>query len=169
MNLQSRMTVFAAIGAMLALMGGIVYYASLDNTSLESVEFLSGSVRVIDVDTISERAKIEVTFDVRNPSDVTFTIPGIVYDLVTVDGQKIVAGEYSTADVAMPGRVVFTTGDSIAIKSTTYMAKSDANAAMYDRLVGGQIGSYEAVGIVTVESAWSIIERDFEVALESAS
>ena len=34
MGLQSRLTVYAAIAGVLALMGGIVYYASLDNVSL---------------------------------------------------------------------------------------------------------------------------------------
>ncbi len=166
MQLQSRMTVFMAIGAMLALMGGIVYYASLDNTSLESVEFVSGSVRVTSVDTIAERARIEVIFDVRNPSETTFTIPGITYDL-SAGGQHVVSGEYSTADVAMPGRVVFTTDDIIPLKSITYMTKTDANAATYDRVLAGQIGGYDAEGIVIVESAWSIIERDFAVGLDS--
>jgi len=36
--LQSRLTVYAAIAGVLALMGGIVYYASLDNVSLDQVE-----------------------------------------------------------------------------------------------------------------------------------
>ena len=38
MGLQSKLTVYAAIVGVLALMGGIVYYASLDNVSLEQVE-----------------------------------------------------------------------------------------------------------------------------------
>lgn len=168
MRLQSRMTVFLAIGAMLALMGGIVYYASLDNVSLESVEFLSGSVRVIDVNTVDERARIEVTFDVRNPSDTTFTIPGINYTL-SVEGQEMVSGKYSTADVAMPGRVIFSTGKVIPLKSVTYMVKTESNEDLYNMLVAGQITNYDSAGIVVVESAWSIVERGFEVELEARS
>lgn len=168
MQLQSRLTVFIAIGSMLALMGGIVYYASLDNTSLESVEFLSGSVRIASIDTIAERARIEVTFNIRNPSDVTFTIPEISYEIGTGQ-EKIVSGKYSTADIAMPGRVVFSTNELIPLKSITHMIKSDANAAIYDRLLAGQIDNYVATGTVVVESAWSIIERGFEVELESQS
>ena len=38
MALQSKITVYAAIAGVLALMGGIVYYASLDNVQLEQVE-----------------------------------------------------------------------------------------------------------------------------------
>ena len=36
MALQSKMTVYAAIAGVLGLMGGIVYYASLDNAELEN-------------------------------------------------------------------------------------------------------------------------------------
>ena len=38
MALQSRMTVYVAIAGVLALMGGIVFYASLDNPELEQAE-----------------------------------------------------------------------------------------------------------------------------------
>ena len=38
MGLQSKLTVYAAIVGVLGLMGVIVYYASLDNVSLEQVE-----------------------------------------------------------------------------------------------------------------------------------
>lgn len=166
MMLQSRLTVFAAIGGLLAMMGGIVYYASLDNVSLESIEFLSGDVRVVSVDTVGDRAKIETVFEIRNPSDTTFTVPGISYDLST-NGEYVVSGEYSTADIAMPGRVVFSTNEVIPIKSITYLIKTQDNAAMYDRLVAGEIDEYKASGMVIVESAWSIVELDFEVPLST--
>ena len=38
MALQSKITVYAAIVGCLGLMAGIVYYASLDNVSLEQVQ-----------------------------------------------------------------------------------------------------------------------------------
>ena len=40
MGLQSKFTVYAAIAGVLALMGGIVYYASLDNVH-SAYSFLS--------------------------------------------------------------------------------------------------------------------------------
>ena len=165
MNLQSRLTVFIAIGGMFALMAGIVYYASLDNVSLESVEFLSGTLKVTSVDTVSERARIEVTFDVRNPSDITFTIPGINYELTT-KGEKVASGNYSTADVAMPGRVIFSSNEVVPLKSITYMVKDDIGAQIYNDVIDYKIDKYTATGTVIVESAWSIIEQDFSVELE---
>ncbi len=164
MKLQSRMTVFAAIGGLLAMMAGFVYYASLDNESLESVEMVSGTVEVTQVDSIAGRARLSVTFDVRNPSEKTFTIPSISY-AISAGGEKIASGEYSTADVAMPGRVVFTTDKTIPLKSIAYMVRDAENATLYDAVIAGAVSTYAVSGTVTVESAWSIIERDFELEL----
>ena len=166
MKLQSRMTVFAAIGGMLALMGGIVFYASLDDDSLRSIEIIGGGVEITSVDTVSERIRMKVVFDVRNPSELTLTIPQISYDLSS-GGEDVVSGEYSTVDVAMPGRVVFTTGDVIPLTSTTYMVKGNTNADVYEAAASGALDGYVATGTVTVESAWSIIEKEFEVELEA--
>ena len=46
MGLQSKITVYAAIVGCLGLMAGIVYYASLDNVSLEQVEVGLTDVRI---------------------------------------------------------------------------------------------------------------------------
>lgn len=155
---------FAAIGGMLALMAAIVYYASLDNEALASVEVLSGTVGVEEVDSVAGRARLAVTLEVHNPSETTLTIPSVTYD-ISAGGEAVTSGEYSTVDVAMPGRVVFTEGDTIPLRSIAYMVRTDANAAMYDAVVAGAVASYEAAGTVTVESAWSIVEAEYSVAL----
>ena len=50
------------------MMGGIVFYASLDNPELEKVEIELMEVKVLDVNKIENSAKLEVTFLVSNPS-----------------------------------------------------------------------------------------------------
>ena len=159
MNLQSKMTVYAAIAAMLALMGGIVYYSSLDNPFLEQVQIELGGVEVIDVNSIQNKATLEVTFQVTNPTDKTFTIPSISYDLYG-DGDLIGAGQYSTEDIAMPGRAAFYGGASIPLKNKFVITSSDT--AMYQDIVNGRIQQYVTTGMVIVESAWALVEVDFE-------
>ena len=44
MALQSKITVYVALAGVFAMMGGIVYYASLDNAGLEQVEIELSSV-----------------------------------------------------------------------------------------------------------------------------
>ena len=101
MGLQSRLTVYAAIVGCLGLMAGIVYYASLDNVSLEQVE-----VELTDV-TLREagenEAKFTLTFLVKNSSEKTFVVPVIEYQLYG-DDVLLGSGKYSTEDVALPGR-----------------------------------------------------------------
>ena len=80
MALQSRMTVYVAIAGVFALMGAIVFYASLDNAQLEQAEIELFSVELIDVDNVKNQAKFNVTFLVKNPSDKAFTSDKIYYD-----------------------------------------------------------------------------------------
>lgn len=155
------MLVYAAIAALLALMGGFVYYASLDNPKLESAEIKLQSVEVLNVNTVDNKAQLEVKFLIKNPSDKTFTIPNIGYKLFA-DGSVVGSGQYSTEDIAMPGRAVFNPGAEIPLSSKLSIIKSEQNAAAYDAIVNERVGKFSAEGILTVESAWSIIEKEFE-------
>ena len=161
MNLQSKMTVYAAIAAMLALMGGVVYYSSLDNPHLEQAQISLQGVEVKNVNTIQNRATLEVTFMVENPSEKTFTVPLITYELYG-DGRLIGSGQYSTEDIAMPGRAAFYSGAAIPLKSTMAITSADAGADIYGDVTGSRIAQYEATGMIMVESAWAIVEIDFE-------
>ncbi|MYH03384.1 MAG: hypothetical protein F4010_07625 [Cenarchaeum sp. SB0669_bin_11] len=159
MMLQSKLTVYAAIAAMLALMGGIVYYSSLDNPFLEQVEIELESVQITNINNIQNTATLQVTFLVTNPTDKTFTVPSISYELFG-DGQVIGAGQYSTEDIAMPGRAAFYGGASIPLKST--MTITADGGAQYQNIVSNNIQEYAASGLITVESAWAIVEVNFE-------
>lgn len=159
MMLQSKLTVYAAIAAMLALMGGIVYYSSLDNPFLEQVEIELESVQVTNINNIQNTATLQVTFLVTNPTDKIFTVPSISYELFG-DGQVIGAGQYSTEDIAMPGRAAFYGGASIPLKSTMTITADDG--AQYQNIVSNNIQEYAASGLITVESAWAIVEVNFE-------
>lgn len=159
MMLQSKLTVYAAIAAMLALMGGIVYYSSLDNPFLEQVEIELESVQITNINSIQNTATLQVTFLVTNPTDKTFTVPSISYELFG-DGQVIGAGQYSTEDIAMPGRAAFYGGASIPLKST--MTITADGGAQYQNIVSNNIQEYAASGLITVESAWAIVEVNFE-------
>ncbi len=78
-TLQSRMIVFIAIGGLLAMMGSMVYYASLDQPKLETAEIKLSNVELMDVNSVEKSVKLETTFLVKNPSEKTFTVPVISY------------------------------------------------------------------------------------------
>ena len=48
----SKIIVYIAIGAMVAVMGGIVYYSTLDFPELEKSEIELLSVDIVDIDSI---------------------------------------------------------------------------------------------------------------------
>ena len=155
------MIVYAAIAAMLGLMGIIVWYASLDNPQLEQVEIELTEVEVVSVNKVENSANLNVTFNVKNPSEKTFTVSLISYELFA-DGELIGTGQYSTADIAMPGRAIFSPGSEIPLKNTFQLIKSEISNDTYQSVLDGKINSFRAEGSITTESAWSLIEKDFE-------
>jgi len=121
MALQSKFTVYLAIVGVFALMGGIVFYASLDNDELALIEIELTNVELLDVNTINNQAKFEVTFLVTNPSDKTLTVSQIDFQLYG-DEKLLGPGLYSTADIALPGRALFFSGAEIPLKNTFVLA-----------------------------------------------
>ena len=161
MNPPGRPILFVAIIGLLAMMGGIVYYASLDNDDLSMATIELGEVELLDVNSIENRAMLKVTFLVSNPGDVTVTVPVISYKLFA-DGSEIGSGAYSTEDVAMPGRAAFYPDAEIPLKNKMTIVMSEMSETVYNKIVSGQIVQYSATGQMTVESAWSIVELDFD-------
>ena len=155
------MILFAAIGGLFALMGYFVYFASLDNPQLEQIEIELVGVEVIQVNSIENRAELETTFLVKNPSEKTFTVPLITFKLF-VDGKSIGKGQYSTEDIAMPGRAAFYPGTEIPLKTKFNLVLSDSIVQEYQDIINGDEMRFSVEGEITAETAWSLIEKEFQ-------
>jgi len=155
------MILFAAIGGLFAIMGYFVYYASLDNPQLEQIEIELVGVEVIQVNSIENSAELETTFLVKNPSEKTFTVPLITFELFA-DGKSIGKGKYSTEDIAMPGRAAFLPGSEIPLKTKFYLVLSDSIVQEYQDIINGGEMRFSVEGEITAESAWSLIEKEFQ-------
>ena len=132
-------TVYAAIVGCLGLMAGIVYYASLDNVSLEQVE-----VELTDVTLrVSEEneAKFTLTFLVKNSSEKTFVVPVIEYQLYG-DDVLLGSGKYSTEDVALPGRAQIFGGSEVPLKNTFILNKSEVGSEIYQSMINNEITNF---------------------------
>ena len=160
MGLQSKITVYAAIAGVFAMMGGIIYYASLDNVDLEQVEIKLTNVKLMDVNIIDNQAKFEVTFLVTNPSDKTITVSIIDYQLYG-DGVLLGSGQYSTTDVALPGRALFYSGAEIPLKNTFVLNKSEVNSEIYEKAINEKIINFTSEGNLTTQTSWSETDKDF--------
>ncbi len=155
------MILFAAIGGLFALMGYFVYFASLDNPQLEQIEIELVGVEVIQVNSIENRAELETTFLVKNPSEKTFTVPLITFELFA-DGKSIGKGQYSTEDIAMPGRAAFYPGSEIPLKTKFYLVLSDSIVQEYQDIINGGEMRFSVEGEITAQTAWSLIEKEFQ-------
>ncbi len=161
MNPPGRIILVVAIIGLLGMMGGGIYYASLDNPKLEQAIVELSTVELRDVNTMENRATMTVTFLVTNPSDLTFTIPLIAYELYG-DGVSLGSSSYSTQDIAMPGRAAFYPGTEIPLDNKFSFVLTDVNETVYEKIVTGQSVQYSAKGMISVESAWSIVEMNFD-------
>jgi LEA14-like dessication related protein len=158
MGLQSKFTVYAAIAGVLALMGGIVYYASLDNVSLEQVEVKLADVILREAE--ENEAKFFVTFLVKNPSEKIFVVPVITYQLYG-DDMLLGSGKYSTEDVALPGRAQIFAGAEVPIKNTFILNKSEVGSEIYQSMINNEITNFMAEGMIITQSTWSVVETEF--------
>lgn len=161
MALQSKLTVYLAIVGVFALMGGIIFYASLDNDELALIEIELTNVELLDVNTVDNQAKFEVTFLVTNPSDKTLTVSQIDFQLYG-DGKLLGSGLYSTADIALPGRALFISGAEIPLKNTFVLSKSEVDSEIYEDVTNERITSFSAEGNIITQTSWSEAEKDFK-------
>ena len=81
MNPPGRSILVIAIVALLGMMGGIVYYASLDNDDLSMATIELQSVELTDVNSVESRATLQVIFLVEHEIN---------------DGRKISSGNQQT-------------------------------------------------------------------------
>ena len=102
----------------------------------------------------------------RSPSDKTFTVPLISYELFA-NGEPLGTSQYSTEDIAMPGRAAFYPGSEISLKSTIQFVLSDSIADEYKAITSGEKVEYSVKGKITVETAWSLVEKEFQSTLRT--
>ena len=158
MALQSRLTVYAAIVGCLGLMAGIVYYASLDNVSLEQVQVELTDVALREAG--ESEAKLTLTFIVKNSSEKTFVIPVIEYQLFG-DDMLLGSGKYSTEDVALPGRAQIFGGAEVPLKNTFILNKDEINSEIYQSVINNEITNFIVEGMIITQSTWSVAETEF--------
>ena len=158
MGLQSKITVYAAIVGCLGLMAGIVYYASLDNVSLEQVQVELTDIALREAG--ENEAKFTLTFVVKNSSEKTFVVPVIEYQLYG-DDVLLGSGKYSTEDVALPGRAQIFGGAEVPVKNTFILNKDEITSEIYQSVINNEITNFIAEGTIITQSTWSVAETEF--------
>ena len=149
----SKMIVYAAIGAMFAFMGGIVYFSTFDIPELEQSELELLSVNVKEIDSIDNRMTLNLVFGITNHGDRTVTVPEISWELFA-DGKSLGSSSYSISDIPLTGRALLTSGLEVPIQSEMTINLTDDIEDVYNALAAGENLDYRVVGQYTVETAW---------------
>ena len=155
------MIVYAAIGAMFAFMGGIVYFSTFDIPELEQSEIELLSVNVKEIDSIDNRMTLNLVFGITNHGERTVTVPEISWELFA-DGKSLGSSSYSISDIPLTGRALLTSGLEVPIQSEMTINLTDDIEDVYNALAAGENLDYRVVGQYTVETAWQVIDMQFE-------
>ena len=158
------MILYVAIGGLFAFMFAMVGVSVMDIPELEKAELRLGSVEVKDVNSIDNRVKLKVSFLVTNHGEKTFVIPVISYELFANE-KSIGTSSYSVEDIPMTGRAPFYPGAEIPLDSVLNISLAENNSDEYWAIVNGEDVKFSVKGQYTIETAWQLIDKEFESSL----
>ena len=149
---------------MFAFMGGIVYYSTYDIPELEKSELELLSVIVAEIDTIENRLYLEVVFGITNHGERTVTVPEISFELFA-NGKSLGASSYSVSDIPLNGRALMMPGMQVPLVGKITINLTDDIKDIYEAMAAGESLDYRVVGQYTIETAWQVIDVEFDSSL----
>jgi len=149
---------------MFAFMGGIVYYSTYDIPELEKSEFELLSVNVIEIDSIQNRMYVDVVFGITNHGERTVTVPEISFQLFA-NGKSVGSSSYSVSDIPLNGRALMLTGMQVPLVGKITINLTDDIKDIYEAMAAGESLDYRAVGQYTIETAWQVIDIQYDSSL----
>ena len=158
------MTLYVAIAGLLAFLFTMMGVSLMDIPELEKSQLRLGSVEVTGINTIENHAKLKVSFLITNHGERTFVIPVISYELFA-NGKSIGTSSYSVEDIPMTGRAPFYPGAEIPLDSYLKISLTESNSDEYLAIVNGESVEFSVKGQYTIETAWQLIEKEFESSL----
>ena len=145
-------------------MGGIVYFSTLDFPELEKSELELLSVDVVEIDSIDNRITLNITFGITNFGERTVTVPVISYDLFA-NGRSLGSSSYSVEDVPLNGRALMLSGMQVPLVGEITINLTDDIKDIYEAIAAGESLDYRVTGQYTIETAWQVVDIQFDSSL----
>ena len=158
------MILYVAIGGLFVFLFAMVGVSLMDIPELEKSQIRLGSVEVTGINTIENNAKLKVSFLITNHGERTFVIPVISYELFA-NGKSIGTSSYSVEDIPMTGRAPFYPGAEIPLDSYLKIFLTESNSDEYLAIVNDESVEFSVKGQYTIETAWQLVEKEFESSL----
>ena len=155
------MILYVAIGALLAFMGGIVTFSVGDIPELEKSEIELYTVEVIEVNNFENYIYLKTTFLVKNFGEKTVTVPVISYEFFA-DGKFIGTSNFSAEDIPLTGRALLMSGTEVPFTTKIKIKLTEEIEDEYMKIANGEYVEYSADGLYTIETAWQVIDVEFE-------
>ena len=155
---------YIAIGGMFAFMGGIVYYSTFDIPELEQSELELISVNVVEIDSIDNRIYLDVVFGITNHGDRTVTVPQIGFQLFA-NGKVLGSSSYDVSDIPLNGRALMMSGMQVPLVGEITINLTDDIKDIYEAIAAGESLDYRVTGQYTIETAWQVIDIQFDSSL----
>ena len=153
-----------AIAGLFAFLFTMMGVSLMDIPELEKSQIRLGSVEVTGINTIENHAKLKVSFLITNHGERTFVIPVISYELFA-NGKSIGTSSYSVEDIPMTGRAPFYPGAEIPLDSYLKISLTESNSDEYLAIVNGEFVEFSVKGQYTIETAWQLLEKEFDSTL----
>jgi len=155
------MILYVAIGGLFAFMGGIVYYSTFDLPELEKSEIELYSVEVIEVNNFENYIILKTTFLILNHGEKTVTVPVISYQFFA-NGEFMGTSNFSSEDIPLTGRALLISGTEVPFTTKIKINLTEENENEYMKIANGERVVYSADGLYTIETAWQVIDVEFE-------
>ena len=146
---------------MFAFMGGIVYFSTYDIPELEKSELELISVNIAEINSVENRLYLEVVFGITNHGERTVTVPEISFELFA-DGTSLGASSYSVSDIPLTGRALLTSGLQVPLVGEITVSQTDDIKDVYEAIAAGESLNYRVIGQYTIETAWQVIDIQFD-------
>ena len=161
LSLQSKMILYVAIGALFAFMGGIVIFSTADIPELEKSEIELYSVEVIEVNEFENYISLKNTFLIKNFGEKTVTVPVISYEFFA-NGKFVGTSNFSAEDIPLTGRALLISGTEVPFTTELKINLTEEIENEYMKIANGEHITYSADGLYTIETAWQVIDVEFE-------